>query len=419
MPLAQSGNFNKRKFFLELWAHRPHTKKPAFARNQQGSTGHSYGQNQNYATNGNFSHDSSHQNTNTNTFYDRTKNSVSSQINCDSNMNHNMTNNNMSQMNDTNHRNMHQYNMNHNAIGNDGIIDQSVKLQHESKKNVLFDDIGSQKKTENLSSYQNNNSGNRNIDNTPAWMTNKDTPSKKARMFTLYGTNLNVGSAPNLRAMPLSLDNCLPAAVIRFGTSSENEIPFACHLDSCAAMNTGSLHLHQWIMTKYPHLVEKYEQFDDANPFRPITLDCAVPQSEAEKTTGKLTAVVTYRTRYVDKVGKNLTLSFGLGASIRVNAIIGLPTFREWKIVLNVDSKRASSKLLECYFELCFQHAAKGFPDGVTFDPATFVRPQQQTNTGLSLLAQAAAASSLQISTNNLEKSIVIDMNNCSSNNHA
>ena len=128
---------------------------------------------------------------------------------------------------------------------------------------------------------------------------------------------------------------------------------------------------------------------------------------------------MTYRTRYVDKVGKNLTLSFGLGASIRVNAIIGLPTFREWKIVLDVDSKRASSKLLECYFELCFQHAAKGFPDGVTFDPATFVRPQQQTNTGLSLLAQAAAASSLQISTNNLEKSIVIDMNNCSSNNHA
>lgn len=114
-------------------------------------------------------------------------------------------------------------------------------------------------------------------------MKNKDTPSKRARMFTLNGTLLNVGSSPNLRAMPLSLDNGLSAAVLRFGTSSEDEIPFSCHLDSCAAMNAGSLHLHQWIMMKYAHLVEKYEQFDDENPFRPITFNYAVPQSEAEK----------------------------------------------------------------------------------------------------------------------------------------
>ena len=135
-------------------------------------------------------------------------------------------------------------------------------------------------------------------------------------------TLLDVASTPDLRAMPLLLDNGFPAAVLRFGATSEDEILFACHLDSCAAMNTGSLHLHQWIMKKYPHLVESFEQFNDHPPFRPITLDCAVPVSEAQKTTWKLTAVVTYKTRYVDNKGKKLTLSFGLGASIRVNAII-------------------------------------------------------------------------------------------------
>ena len=35
-----------------------------------------------------------------------------------------------------------------------------------------------------------------------------------------------------------------------------------------------------------------------------------------------------------------MTLSFGLGDAISVNAIIGLPTFREWKIVLDVDDKK-------------------------------------------------------------------------------
>ena len=214
-------------------------------------------------------------------------------------------------------------------------------------------------------------------------------------MFTLSGSLLNVASAHNLRAMPLALDNGLPAAVLRFGTSVENEVPFSCHLDSCAAMNTDSLHLHQWVITQHPHLVESYEQFDDANPFRPITLDCAVPQSEAEKTTGKLTAVVTYKTRYMDEQGKRLTLSFGLGAAIRVNAIIGLPTLRKWKIVLDIDGKIASSKLINCYFDLKFQHAATGFPEGITFDPSSFVRPNQLTGTGLALLAQAAVENEL------------------------
>ena len=191
--------------------------------------------------------------------------------------------------------------------------------------------------------------------------------------------------------MPLCLDNALPEAVFRFVTDSCNKVPFSCHLDSCSAMNTGNLRLHQWIITEYPHIVEKYEQYDDAQPFWPITLDCALPASEAEKTTSKLTAVVTYKTRYVDKQGKNLTLSFGLGESIQVNAIIGLPTIKEWKLVLDIDGKVAASKEIGIDFDLCFQHAATGFPEGIIFDPATFVRPQQVTNMGLSLLAKAAA----------------------------
>ena len=46
---------------------------------------------------------------------------------------------------------------------------------------------------------------------------------------------------------------------------------------------------------------------------------------------GKLTAMVTYYTRYrsIDKI--SILLLFGLGKEVAVNAIIGKPTIDEWK----------------------------------------------------------------------------------------
>ena len=68
-----------------------------------------------------------------------------------------------------------------------------------------------------------------------------------------------------------------------------------------------------WIMTTYPEIVASYERYDDDKPFQPITLDCIVPSSAAEKDSSKLSAVVTYKTRYTDVEGDMVLLSFGLG----------------------------------------------------------------------------------------------------------
>ena len=188
--------------------------------------------------------------------------------------------------------------------------------------------------------------------------------------------------------MPLSLDNGLPAAILQFGTTDDNEIEFACHFDSCAAMNTANLLLHQWIITSFPQIVHKYEHFNDELPFQPIELDCAIPNADSKKDCNRLTAVVSYKTRYLKPDGTNMTLEFGLGESISVNAIIGLPTLKEWKMVIDMDSCTATSKLLNLNFELAFQHAASGFPDGVTFKKEDFVRPQRPTSSGLALFCK-------------------------------
>ena len=85
------------------------------------------------------------------------------------NMNHNLNDNNSNQYNGMNNYNRHSNNtLNPNVIGNEGLSGLRVDhLNGTSNKSVTF-------KTEDLSIYQNqNNAGNRNIDNTPAWLKNK------------------------------------------------------------------------------------------------------------------------------------------------------------------------------------------------------------------------------------------------------
>ena len=83
-------------------------------------------------------------------------------------------------------------------------------------------------------------------------------------------------------------------------------------------------------------------------------------------------------------------------------------------MVLDIDGRIASSKLINCYFDLKFQHAATGFPEGITFDPSSFVRPNRPIGTGLALLAQAAAANEIPSKENVTEKQMVINMDNSS-----
>ena len=72
--------------------------------------------------------------------------------------------------------------------------------------------------------------------------------------------------------MPLDLDNGLPSIEMRFGLDSSAETCFACHVDSCAAINTWNKLVHEWIMTTFREIVCSYEQFDNENLFEPLRL---------------------------------------------------------------------------------------------------------------------------------------------------
>ena len=70
--------------------------------------------------------------------------------------------------------------------------------------------------------------------------------------------------------MPLDVDNGLPGVELWLGTKEDDEICVICYLDSCAAMDTGNIRVHQWLMTQHPSIVAEYIQYNDAHPFQPL-----------------------------------------------------------------------------------------------------------------------------------------------------
>ena len=181
--------------------------------------------------------------------------------------------------------------------------------------------------------------GSRNMDNRPSWMTvtgnekrvgfepdnttPQDNQRKKGRLW-VFSANILVSNAQIIAPpMPLDVDNGLPGIELWLGNDAKDEMCFICHMDTCAAMNTCNLAVHQWLMTSHSHLVAEYIQFDDAHPFEPLRLHCAVADlAKTESMHGKLTAIVRYWLRYKND-GKHVILSFGLGESVMVNSIVG------------------------------------------------------------------------------------------------
>ena len=107
---------------------------------------------------------------------------------------------------------------------------------------------------------------------------------------------------------------------------------FNVHLDSCAGLNIGNLDVHKWVITMYSYIVKNYIQFDDKDKFEPLGLNCDVNDvKDVENNVGKLTAIVTYYTRYMSVNKLPIFLSFGLGNEVAVNAIIGKATLKERK----------------------------------------------------------------------------------------
>ena len=224
-------------------------------------------------------------------------------------------------------------------------------------------------------------------DRSPFVSFKSDEPATKKKRAFVCRVRIFKAAPVTARPMPIECDSNLPAVVMRLGKSDDSEVPVTFNIDTCAGMNTGNLDIHKYVVTNFPECVHSYEEYNDENPFTPISLEgvTADEESTANFENGKLTALVRYHTRYINDKKEHELLSFGLGHGIAVNGLIGLPTLRAWKMVIDLDDNKMYSKSMQLRWDMEFLDAARGLPSDVTFDPDQFVRPKAPTKEGSTL----------------------------------
>ena len=210
----------------------------------------------------------------------------------------------------------------------------------------------------------------------------EDKSLKKPRAFVISGQVLLVGeNVPNRSAMPLSVSDGLPAVEFHIGGCDAHKVPCRFHLDICASMNTGNCLFNKCLVTKYPDSVDSYEQFDYANAFREIVLVGNLDTGDTKDfESGKLTAVVTFKTRY-EKVDETpVKVSFGLGSSVDVNSFFGPPFLTDCKMIWDFNKSKAHYKVMQISLPLSLTKASIVLQKLIDFAPADFVRPKQKTS---------------------------------------
>ena len=170
----------------------------------------------------------------------------------------------------------------------------------------------------------------------------------------------------------------MPAITVDLGIPLTPLCPL-CVSDTCAAVCSGNLLFHQWVIMTYPDLVHSFEQFDDANPFEPIKLIGAIknPADFDAAAHGQHTAVVRYHLPYrIVPSGELPVLCIALDADVAVNTILGWPVIKDLEIELRIWKEMFYSTILCTPFTLTCKVAPLGLLDGVDFDPAhDFRRP--------------------------------------------
>ena len=89
---------------------------------------------------------------------------------------------------------------------------------------------------------------------------------------------------------------------------------------------------------------------------------------------GKLTVLVRYHLRY-QLEDHPVIISFGLGAYVAVNSIIGLPTLRQWSGLINFGANKLVATALNAQFHALYEPTNQRLPPTVTFTEDTFIRP--------------------------------------------
>ena len=128
--------------------------------------------------------------------------------------------------------------------------------------------------------------------------------------------------------MPISIDDSLPSVNIHVGLLEDDENKMIMLVDTGAALNSGNLTYHLWVMSKCPEMVGEFVQCGGKSDYDVVkllaALDLDMIQQPVEH--GNMTVVIKYHTPYLVNKRDPLFLSFTLGNDEYIRCVLGLPT---------------------------------------------------------------------------------------------
>ena len=164
--------------------------------------------------------------------------------------------------------------------------------------------------------------------------------------------------------MPTGIDNSLPSASLILGILEDNGNKMRMLVETGAAMNTGNLRFHMWVMFQYPDIVDDRLQCgkDTAYDAEHLLADLDLNDIDTDASHDQMTAVIRYKTPYtVDGKGPFI-LSFVLSNDVNLRSVLGLPTLLVMGANINLVKGLLSCIELNCSFPLELQHPDKVYP---------------------------------------------------------
>ena len=180
----------------------------------------------------------------------------------------------------------------------------------------------------------------------------------KTRWLAIFVRVTDILSSPQ-KPMHISINNFLPSEFLHLGIPEDDENRMQMLVDTGAAMNTGGLTYHLWVMSQCPDIVEDY---DVVHLLAALDLR-GVPTNDDH---GQMTAVIRYKTPYIVNDKAPFILSCALGNDVSLRCVFGLPTLLAMGASIGLASGLLSCTKLNCKFPLDLQPpGTRGHPRGL------------------------------------------------------
>ena len=149
-------------------------------------------------------------------------------------------------------------------------------------------------------------------------------------------------------------------------------------LDNSAAMNSGSLTYHLWVMSQCPEKVGEFIQFGDGTGYDAVQILASLNLNSSHQPLdyGKVTAVVRYKIPYFINKRDPLFISFALENDVSLRIVLGIPALLTLGGLINLVKEEFICSEINRTFPLTLNPLDEGLPKGIVFDNITPIVPQ-------------------------------------------